>query len=25
LNGGGPKVAIRISSGTVRLRKGPPA
>jgi DUF4097 and DUF4098 domain-containing protein YvlB len=25
LNGGGPKVAIRISSGTVHLRKGPPA
>jgi hypothetical protein len=25
LNGGGPKVAIRISSGTVRLKKGPPA
>jgi len=25
LNGGGPKVAIRISAGTVRLRKGPPA
>jgi DUF4097 and DUF4098 domain-containing protein YvlB len=25
LNGGGPKVSIRISSGTVRLKKGPPA
>lgn len=25
LNGGGPKVAIRISSGTVHLKKGPPA
>jgi hypothetical protein len=25
LNGGGPRVAIRISSGTVRLKKGPPA
>lgn len=25
LNGGGPKVTIRISSGTVHLRKGPPA
>jgi len=25
LNGGGPRVAIRISSGTVRLKKGPAA
>jgi hypothetical protein len=25
LNGGGPKVVIRISSGTVHLKKGPPA
>ena len=25
LNGGGPRVAIRISSGTVHLKKGPPA
>ena len=25
INGGGPKVSIRISSGTVRLKKGPPA
>ncbi len=25
LNGGGPRVSVRISSGTVRLRKGPAA
>ncbi len=25
LNGGGPRVAIRISSGAVRIKKGPPA
>ena len=25
LNGGGPKIGIRISSGTVHLKKGPPA
>lgn len=25
LNGGGPKVAVRASSGTIHIRKGPPA